>query len=111
MVESNDILMDIANYNRNNSIGGMMEYKFVKIFALFCIVVLIMIGLNNIDSVMSSILTKANIDTSTLQAESLFMTGMNIRVTYHFALMLVIGGMLLILMMYLYELLLKKEKQ
>ena len=86
-----------------------METKFVKIFSLFCIVVLIMIGLNNIDSVMSSILTKANIDTSTLQAESLFMTGMNIRVTYHLALMLVIVGMLIIILMYLYELSLRKN--
>ena len=70
-----------------------------------------MIGLNNIDSVMSSILTQANINTATLQAESLFMTGMNIRVTYHLALMLVIVGMLVILMMYLYEILLRGDKK
>ncbi len=86
-----------------------MEHKFIKISAVVCIVVLIMIGLNNIDSVMSSILTKANINTSTLQAESLFIRGVNITTAYHFSLMLVIGGMLVIIMILLYELLMRDK--
>ena len=88
-----------------------METKFVKIFAMFCLVVLIMVGLNNIDSVMSSILTQATVNTNTLQAESLFMTGMNIRVSYHLSLMLIIGGMLILTLMTLHTLLLGGNKK
>ena len=84
-----------------------MEYKFIKISTLFCLVVLIMVGLNNIDSVFSSILTAGHVNTSSLQLESLFLRGTNITTAYHFSLMLVIGGMLIILLMYLNELLAK----
>ena len=64
-----------------------------------------MIGFNNIDSVMSAILTEAKINTSAITAESFFAQGMDIRVAYHGSLMLSIGGMLFISLMYLYEIL------
>jgi len=98
----------MVNKMKNNS--KKRNWNETKAIAFLVCIILIMVGLLNIDSLFSAIFSNASSTPDKIKGQSLFFENIDARIFYHLSEILILSGICIIGSLYYHELL-KNERQ